>query len=150
MKMTVICESYEHARKRLQRLWLVLVLAVCAALALNVLFLALRSDENHSIMLVLSIAVDVICGWFFIAFYDLKLAPLARLMALSKRPVRKYSGVIEAINTEITRVEKFDCITVTVSGRNVFLPEALSPDFEIGKAVSLSLSGMIVTEVEYK
>ncbi len=150
MKKTVTVEPYCEAKKKLNKLTLCVCLAGAVALLFNILFIVLRSDENHSIMLVLSIAVDVAASWFIIAFCDMKVAPLSRLLKLSKRQTQPYEGIIEAVKYETVRIEKFDCITLTVSGRNVFLPDVLVSEYEIGSEIKLSLAGMIATEVEYQ
>ena len=52
-----------------------IALAGIFALAINILFLVLHTDENHDVLLTLSIIVTVACGWIITAIVGMIIKP---------------------------------------------------------------------------
>lgn len=117
------------------------------AVAISILFLLLRTDENHNTLLVLSIIVTVALGWTIIALVGLVIKPMKQLYELSLRPTECVSAKIERINTEPYRVENFDCFEIYAADSIFFLVADGNIRLMEGDTVTLFIASNIITEV---
>lgn len=118
------------------------------ALAINILFLALRTDENHDLLLILSIIVTVACGWIITALIGIIIKPMTQLYKLSLRPTECILAKIDRIGTEPYRVESFDCYEIQSANNIFFLIADGNIRLKEGDTVTLSLASNIITEVK--
>ena len=115
--------------------------------AINILFLFLRTDENHNTLLALSIVVTVASGWIITALVGLVIKPMTRLYELSLRPTECVFAKIERINTEPYRVESFDCFEIYTANNIYFLIADGNIRLKEGDTVTLFIASNIITGV---
>ena len=132
---------------KLNKYKLVAILLGIVALAINILFLLLRTNENHNVLLILSIIVTVACGWIITAFVGIVIRPMTQLYELSLRRAECVLAKIESINTEPYRVENFDCFEVHTADNIFFLVADGNIRLREGDVVTLSVTSNIITEV---
>lgn len=146
MIQTVLGHSARSYKKRLdQRIGLCISVFVLTV-GLNILFTALRTDSNHTLMLILNIAADVLCGFFLLYAWDMHILPGLRLYRLFRRNRELLSGTVTEISQGTQRYMDIDCYTVTVNDRRVFLPAGtLKIQYA---ACTLSLVSNIIVEAE--
>ena len=117
-------------------------------LGLNILFLFLRTNENHDLFLALSIIMTVACGWIITTFVGIIIKPMTQLYNLSLRPTECISVKIERVNTELYRVENFDCFEVYAEGNIFFLIADGNIEIREGDTVTLFIASNIITGVK--
>ena len=132
---------------KLNKYKLVAILLGIVALAINILFLLLRTNENHNVLLILSIIVTVACGWIITAFVGIVIRPMTQLYELSLRRAECVLAKIESINTEPYRVENFDCFEVHTADNIFFLVADGNIRLREGDVVTLSVASNIITVV---
>lgn len=127
----------------------VLCIAVgISALVLNLVFTLMRTDSNHTIMLILNIAADIIAGFFITYFASFYILPQKRRLKFSRKAAETICGNISKISEKTIRVLGFDCYTVEIDGRKVFLPDCSVVTLKTGEDVTLGIVMNIVTEAE--
>ena len=118
------------------------------AVGINVLFLLLRTNDNHNFLLSLSIIVTVLLGWIITALVGIIIKPMTQLYELSMRQTDLVLAKIERINTDSYRVESFDCFEVYAEGNIFFLVADGNIKLREGDTVTLSIASNIITEVK--
>lgn len=146
MTRSVLGQSAHSYKKRLDlRIGLCIAVFVLTV-GLNILFTVLRTDSNHTLMLILNIAADVLCGFLLLYTWDMHILPGLRLYRLFCRNRELLSGTVTEISQDTQRYMDIDCHTVTVDNRRVFLPAGT---LNIQKAAcTLSLVSNIIVEAE--
>ena len=132
---------------KLNKYKVVAILSGLVALAINILFLLIRTDENHNLLLTFSIIVTVACGWIITAIVGMIIKPMKQLYELSLRPTECILAKIERINNEPYRVENFDCFEVHTADNIFFLIADGNIRLREGETVTLSIASNIITEV---
>ncbi|MBO5716459.1 MAG: hypothetical protein J6S23_08745 [Clostridia bacterium] len=117
------------------------------AIGINILFLLLRTNENHNMLLALSIIVTVAFGWIITALVGIIIKPMTQLYQLSMRQTERVLTKIERINTELYRVESFDCFEVYAEGNIFFLVADGNIKLREGDTVTLFIASNIITGV---
>lgn len=146
MKESILGQSVPVYKKRLfGRIYLSIAAAVIT-LCLNVLFTALRTDSNHTLMLFLNIAADALCGGFLLFEMDMHILPAMRLYRLMLRNKETLSGELTGISTKPRRYMNIDCYEVTVGNRKFFLP-AGTMQLREGPCTLLLVSNIIVEAI---
>ena len=116
-------------------------------IGINILFLLLRTNENHNMLLALSIIVTVAFGWIITALVGIIIKPMTQLYQLSMRQTERVLTKIERINTELYRVESFDCFEVYAEGNIFFLVADGNIKLREGDTVTLFIASNIITGV---
>ncbi len=116
-------------------------------IGINILFLLLRTNENHNMLLALSIIVTVALGWIITALVGIVIKPMTQLYELSLRPTECVLAKIERINIEPYRVESFDCFEVYAEGSIFFLVADGNIKLREGDTVTLFIASNIITGV---
>ncbi len=147
MKQTLLGKSPADYHRGIQRCRAVWIACAVLTVVLNGLFLLLRTDENHTWMLLASILTTVLGGWGLIALHGLVLQPMGALYALACRPAEKIQVTVQTVERGTERVERFDCHRVLTENRVFFLIEG-SFDLQPGSCIQLTVASGIVTEVE--
>lgn len=118
------------------------------AVGINVLFLLLRTNDNHNFLLSLSIIVTVLLGWIITALVGIIIKPMTQLYELSMRQTDLVLAKIERINTDSYRVESFDCFEVYAEGNIFFLVADGNIKLREGDTVTLFIASNIITGVK--
>ena len=118
------------------------------AVGINVLFLLLRTNDNHNLLLSLSIIVTVLLGWIITALVGIIIKPMTQLYELSMRQTDLVLAKIERINTDSYRVESFDCFEVYAEGNIFFLVADGNIKLREGDTVTLFIASNIITGVK--
>lgn len=122
MKQTILGMPPALYRQKLRmRTFLCFAVAVFVP-ALNILLAALRTDSNHTGMLVLNIAADILAGLFLLPFISLRILPQKRLLQLTEQVPEKLLITISEISPLPQRYMDMDCYPVSGDGRTLFLP----------------------------
>ena len=147
MTQNLLGISSEKYLSKLNKYKVFTILLGILAVAINILFLFLRTDENHNTLLALSIVVTVASGWIITALVGLVIKPMTRLYELSLRPTECVLSKIERINTEPYRVESFDCFEIYTANNIYFLIADGNIRLKEGDTVTLFIASNIITEV---
>lgn len=146
MKQSILGQSARSYQKRIHWRIGLCIAAFLLTVGLNVLFTALRTDSNHTLMLLVNIASDILCGIFLLYSWDMLILPKLRLYRLFCRNRELLSGTVTEISRNPQRYMDIDCYAVTVDSRRVFLPAgtiALQQE-----RCTLSLVSNIIVEAE--
>ena len=122
MTQSVLGRSAHSYKKRLDLHIGLCIAGLVLTIGLNILFTTLRTDSNHTLMLILNIAADVLCGFLLLYAWQMHILPGLRLYRLFCRNRELLSGTVTEISHDTQRYMDIDCHTVTVDGRRVFLP----------------------------
>lgn len=114
--------------------------------AVNIVCLILRTDENHLLMLLINLLSDWICGLFLVYYVSCCVQPRKEMYRLSRRQREKIQGVIDKIETQPIRYERIHCVTVHVGQRYLFAPEEMPLPKE-GETVTFYVAGNVILEV---
>ena len=147
MTQNLLGISSEKYLSKLNKYKVFTILLGILAVAINILFLFLRTDENHNTLLALSIVVTVASGWIITALVGLVIKPMTRLYELSLRPTECVFAKIERINTEPYRVESFDCFEIYTANNIYFLIADGNIRLKEGDTVTLFIASNIITGV---
>lgn len=122
MKQSVLGQSVRSYKKKLTVHIGLCIAGLVLTVGLNILFTALRTDRNHTLMLVLNIAADVLCGFLLLYACQMHILPALRLYRLFCRNREQLTGRVTGISQTTQRYMDMDCYTVTVNNRRIFLP----------------------------
>lgn len=115
-------------------------------LAMNIVCLAVRTDQNHSWMLIVNVLTDWLCGLFLVYYISCYVSPKKELYRLSRRRRETIRGVIDKIELQPIRYERITCIAVYIGQRQLFVPEGIPLPKE-GENAVFSVAGNVVLEV---
>lgn len=147
MNQTVLGRSPAAFKQQLDRLVLRCAVLGAAAVGLNILFTACRTEQNHTLMLVLNILTDVLAGIYILYTADVQILPKSRLYRLACRETELLRGTVSSISTDTIRYMNIDCHTVTLDSRRLFLP-AGTICLEENKACFCRVAANIILEAE--
>lgn len=142
---SVINQSPEACKKAIHRQIALCVALGVAVLALNIFLAILRTKETHTLMLVLNIVTDTLCGWFLFFYIHGPLLRRYRLCQLMLRKKTPLTGTVAEIRPETTRYLFIACLEVMVEGRRYYLPTntiRLQP----GQTYQLSIVNNVIVE----
>lgn len=122
MSQTILGQSPESFKKKLRTRIGFCVASAVLTLGLNILFTCLRTDANHTLMLVANICADILCGFFILYHTQVHIQPKMRLYKLFLRKREVLTGTITYISSVPQRYMDMDCYGVTVNERKIFLP----------------------------
>lgn len=122
MKQSVLGMSAQAYRTQLHIRTGLCFAAGLLTLGLNLLLTALRTDSNHTWLLIANIAADILCLWGILYATEQHILPKWRLYKLFARPREQLTGTVTHISAQTRRYMDMDCHPVTVEDRQVFLP----------------------------
>lgn len=122
------------------------LLPAIMTVAVNILCLCIRTDENHNLMFWLNVSTDWICGVYLVFVICCRVLPRRQLYKLSCRSKETVNGVIDKIDDRPMRYEKLNCLPVFVGDRQFFAPEEIQLPTP-GTAVSLTVASNVIMEV---
>ena len=122
MTQSILGQSARSYKKRLNLYIGFCIAGLALTMGLNILFTSLRTDSNHTWMLILNICADVLCGFLLLYAWQMHILPGLRLYRLFCRNREQVSGTVTSISQSTQRYMDLDCYTVTLDDRRVFLP----------------------------
>lgn len=122
MKQTIIGVPLSQYEKMLRYRTGLCILVAAGTIGLNILFTALRTDSNHTIMLILNIVSDILCGLFLLPFVSLRILPQRKLLKLMRREKEVIRVTVHQVSPTSQRYMDIDCHVVTGENRRFFLP----------------------------
>lgn len=122
------------------------VISVVLTSVINILCLALHTDENHFWMLSINVLTGWLCGVFLVYFVSCRVTPCKELYRLSCRRRENISGVIDRIDRQPVRYERIACVTVYIGQRLLFAPEDMNLP-QAGERAVFSVAGNVILEV---
>lgn len=147
MRQNILGASAPIYRKKLIRHSVICVAVFMLTLALNILLTALRTPENHTLLLTVNILLDIGCGWFLLFFLSTGIIPRVRLLRLMQKEHTKIRATLEKIAPEPVRYMNLDCRRITAGGHIFFLPAGAIKLTE-GQQYCFYLTSNTVVEVE--
>lgn len=145
MNENVIGCSPAECKKQINRQILLCVVLGVVTLGLNVLLTAVRTEGNHTVMLILNILADTLYCWFLLYYISSSLLRRHRLLQLMLRVKTPLEGAVEEIRPETTRYMYMECWEVMVAGRRYFLPTK-SMSLQPGEVYRLSIVANVIVE----
>ena len=145
MNENVIGCSPAECKKQIRRQILLCVVLGVVTLGLNVLLTAVRTEENHTVMLILNILVDTLYCWFLLYYISSSLLRRQRLLLLLQRVKTPLEGTVEEIRPETTRYMYMECWEVIVAGRRYYLPTK-TISLQPGETYRLSIVANVIVE----
>ena len=146
MKQTLFGTDQAAFQKKLRFNITLCILVFCAVAASHVVCTGLRTEQNHTYMLIANITVDVIGGSFLIARLSLCVFPQKKLLQLFLQANQQAEGQVLEIGSTLIHYIGVDCYEVSLSDRRLFLPAdtmTLTP----GKHYRFRLKGNLMVEV---
>lgn len=111
---------------------------------LNMMCVALRTENNHSVMLTLNIVLDVLCGWGIIYYRSVYIVPWQKILALMEKESQQICGEIDGISEEVCCHMGLDCRCISIGERKLFHPVLLEPVKQGQNLVCEVVAGVIV------
>ena len=147
MNQTVLGENQYLLEERIRNRIILCVGALLAAVVVNVVMVFLRTKENHTVLMLLNMVLDIAAGWFCVWQLDSFILPYKKLLKLYRKNGTTISGTVEEISTQTQRYYGFDCIAVTVDGHKLFVVDNGTISLEPMQPVTLEVVHGIVKEV---
>lgn len=91
-------------------------------LGINLVLTLCRTDSNHTLLLLLNIAVDLLCSFFLIYEIIEGILPRHRLYRLYLSPSEEHCGTLVQIDSSHQRYRGIDCYPVCFDSFRCFLP----------------------------
>lgn len=146
MKQTVLGTNRAAFQKTLRGNILLCAAVFCAIIIIHTVCTCLRTDRNHTYMLLANIAADILGGSFLIARLSMCVFPQKKLLRLYDLAVQKTTGEVMEIRTSIIHYIGVDCYEVCLENRNLFLP-AGNMVLTAGQPYRFRLKGNLIVEV---
>lgn len=148
MKQTLLGKPKEVFEKELKKEGLYCFIACVFAIGVNILFCFLRTDANHSVLLVGNVFVDVLCGWWVIYRVETSVLIKKRLLKLATRPLQRYEAVAKETEGVWRRIPGLDCRQVIAGDRILYLPQDGKIQLHKDTHYVFGIAGNVIVEVE--
>ena len=146
MKQTIFGTDRATCQKILRVNILLCILVFCAIVILHVVCTAMRTEHNHTCMLIANIGTDIIGGSFLIAWLSMCVFPRKKLLQLYDRANQEADGQVLDISDTVVHYIGVDCCEVFLSDRRLFLP-ADTMALTVGQHYRFRLKGNLIVEV---
>lgn len=136
-------------QKKIRRTKCLCAMLVAVILGLHILFLCIRTEHNHSLMLWLNIMADTFGGWILINLYFSRITLLKQFYLFAKKSEYQVIGTVEWVSERTVRHRQLDCYEVFINGKKYFAPAdfiKLEPTF----TVKISVTSGVIVEVAYE
>lgn len=144
MKYSILQDTANDFCKKQKRRILYCALLVMMMFCLHILFLLVWQPQNHIFVVMGSIAVDIVGGWFLVYYVTTTILVSRRLFHFYSGRPEKISGQVERISENKVRYMHLDCREVQIGQRRVFVPEGRLPVSCGQKGVFAVVSGVVV------
>lgn len=145
MKQTIFGTDRAVCQKNLRANILLCAFVLCAIVIIHVVCTCLRTEHNHTYMLIANIAADIIGGSFLIARLSMCIFPQQKLMQLYDQATQEVTGQVLEIKNSIIHYIGLDCYEVCLENRRLFLP-ADTMALTVGKYYCFRLKGNLIVE----
>ena len=147
MKQDCLGENQYLLEERIRNRIILCVGVLLAAVAVNVVMVFLRTKDNHTLLMLLNMALDIAAGWFCVWQLDSFILPYKKLLKLYRKTGTTVSGTVEEVSSQTQRYYGCDCIAVTVDGHKLFIIDNGTISLEPAQSVTLEVVHGIVKEV---
>lgn len=146
MKQTIFGTDRAAYQKTLRVNILLCIFVFCVIVFLHVVCTGMRTEHNHTYMLIANIGADVIGGSFLIARLSMCVFPQKKLLQLYDRATQEAAGQVLEIGNTVIHYIGVDCYEVSLSDRRLFLP-ADTMALTVGQNYRFRLKGNLIVEV---
>lgn len=146
MKQTIFGTDRAACQKNLRVNILLCILVFCVIVFLHVVCTGMRTEHNHTFMLIANIGADVIGGSFLIARLSICVFPQKKMLQLYDRATQEAAGQVLEIGNTVIHYIGLDCYEVSLSDRRLFLP-ADTMVLTAGQNYRFRLKGNLIVEV---
>ena len=146
MKQTIFGTDRAAYQKTLRVNILLCIFVFCVIVFLHVVCTGMRTEHNHTYMLIANIGADVIGGSFLIARLSMCVFPQKKLLQLYDRATQEAAGQVLEIDNTVIHYIGVDCYEVSLSNRRLFLP-ADTMALTVGQNYRFRLKGNLIVEV---
>lgn len=146
MKQSILATDRAVYEKRLRRNILLCSFVFCAIVALHVVCTCLRTEQNHTYMLLANIGTDILGGSFLIGYLSTGVLPQKKLLQLYDLANQETAGQVLALGDTVTHYIGVDCYEVCLEKRRLFLP-AGTMALSVGTNYRFRLKGNLIVEV---
>lgn len=146
MKQTIFGTDRAAYQKTLRVNILLCIFVFCVIVFLHVVCTGMRTEHNHTYMLIANIGADVIGGSFLIARLSMCVFPQKKLLQLYDRATQEAAGQVLKIDNTVIHYIGVDCYEVSLSDRRLFLP-ADTMALTVGQNYRFRLKGNLIVEV---
>lgn len=143
----ILGKNKEDYRIELEKKRIIAIITAIAMLILNIVFTALRTDSNHTVMLICNILTDIAGGWFLVCFFSEVYIPRARKLRLYSKFNEEKRGKVEEISDKTERFMTFDCKRVKINGHSYFLICDTILNIKVGETLTFRVADNIIVEV---
>lgn len=147
MKQTILGADRAIYQKNLRTNSLLCIVVACAMIVLHVVCTCLRTEHNHTAMLLLNIATDIVGGSFLIAWLSMCVLPQKKFLRLYHLATQETTGQVVEVGTSVIHYIGVDCQEVCLEDRRLFLP-AGTMVLNAGEHYRFRLKGNLIVEVE--
>lgn len=147
MNPTVLGENQYLLEERIRNRIILCAAALAAAIVCNIILTIFRTPQNHTIFMLLNMALDMAAGWFCVWQFDSFILPYKKLLKLYRKTGTTVSGIVEEVSSQTQRYYGFDCIAVTVDGHKLFVVDNGTISLVPAQSVTLEVVHGIVKEV---
>lgn len=147
MNQTVLGENQYLLEERIRNRIILCVGALLVAVAVNVVMVFLRTKENHMLLMLINMALDIAAGWFCLWQLDSFILPYKKLLKLYRTTGTQITGTVEEVSEKTKRYFGFDCIVISVDGHKLFVVDNGYITLKTQQSVTLEVAHGIVKEV---
>lgn len=146
MNQTIFGTDRTSYQRNLRTNILLCIFAFCAVAFIHIVCTLLRTDQNHTAMLVSNIAADMIGGSFLIARLSMCVFPQQKLLKLYDLATQEATGQVVEMGTSMIHYIGVNCYEVSLPDRRLFLP-AHTMVLTVGRHYHFQLKGNLIVEV---
>lgn len=146
MKQTIFGTDRADCQKNLLVNILLCIFVFCVIVVLHAVCTGMRTEHNHTYMLIANIGIDIVGGSFLIARLSICVFPQKKLLQLYDRATQEAVGEVLEIGNTVIRYIGVDCYEVSLSDRRLFLP-ADTMELTVGQHYHFRLKGNLIVEV---
>ena len=147
MNKTVLGENQYLLEEQIRNRIIFCVAALITAIVCNIILTIFRNPQNHTVFMLLNMALDMAAGWFCVWQLDSFILPYKKLLKLYRKTGTTVSGIVEETSSQTQRYYGFDCIAVTVDGHKLFVIDNGTISLEPEQPVTIEVVHGIVKEV---
>lgn len=146
MKQTIFSTDRNTCQKNVRRNILLCIVVFCAIVVIHWVCTCLRTEQNHTAMLIANIAADIIGGSFLIAWLSVCVLPQQKLLRFYDRATQEATGEVLEIGSDLIHYIGVNCYEVRLPDRRLFLP-ADTMVLTVGELYCFRLKGNLIVEV---
>ena len=147
MKQTILGEKISSVQHKLRVKIICCVMGGVICLTANIAMFFCASQYTYKWFLAANIISDVMYAWFLLAYISVVILPKRRLCELCLQPSEQIVGQVAQISVVTDKINRFDCYSVKLDERILFLPSDGQIKLTEGKQVTCRVVSNIIVEV---